>query len=343
MAIPAIIILITATCWIVYELLLSTISSYLLGNSILQFSITIWFFLFWLGIWSFLAKFIKNYEKTFIIVETVLAIIWWGSIIFIKWIYLYLINYLLIFHIVYIAYTTFIWILVWLEIPLIWIFLDKKFKNFQKTISSLLSFDYIWSLIWTIIFPLALLPWLGLTYTAIAVGIFNLVASILFITISNLQTKTKIKFLLTNLIWIIFLIIFSFLSQQKLETLWEHFFYQEPIIYSKHSQYQQIVITQRWDDIRLYLDWHLQFLSLDEHRYHDSLTYFPYKLISNFTGKSLNILILWWGDGLAARNLLNYLSWKNINYKITLVDLDPLITELAKTFPLLVKLNKNKN
>ena len=341
MIIPAIIIIITATCWIIYELLLSTVTSYLLWNSIEQFSITIWFFLFWLGIWSFLAKFVKNYQKTFIITETLLAIIWWLSIIIVKWVYLYLIQYVLVFKLIYIWFVSLIWILVWLEIPLIWIFLNEKYRNFQTTIGNLLSLDYIWSLIWTIIFPIILLPRLWLTYTAIIIWILNLTVSIIFLTISNLKTKEKIKFLLVNLIGLTFLISVSIFSLNKLEHLWDHFFYEEPIIYSHRSKYQYIVITQRWNDIRLYLDWHLQFLSLDEHRYHLSLTYFAKKYIDQFSWNNLKILILWWGDGLATRNILEYLSWKHINYNITLVDLDPEITNLAKNFYLLKKLNKN--
>lgn len=342
MFIPGIVIIITATCWIIYELLLSTLSSYLLWNSILQFSLTIGFFLLGLWIWSFLAKFIKNYEKIFIIIETILAIIWWGSIILIKWIYLYLINYLFIFQIFYLLFVVLIWILIWLEIPLIWIFLNKKYQNFQKTIWNLLSLDYIGSLIGTILFPVLLLPWLWLTYTAIAVWIFNLIVSIIFIIISSISTKEKIKFLIINFLGLILLLWIYLFGIKKIEKIWDHFFYWEPIVYSTQSPYQKIVITQRWNDIRLYLNWHLQFLSLDERRYHTSLTYFAKKFIENFSGKKLKILILWWGDWLAVRNLLECLSKKkNINYQITIVDLDPYVTNLAKNFPLLVKLNKN--
>lgn len=342
MLIPSVIVIITSICWIIYELLLSTVSSYLLWNSIEQFSITIWFFLFGLWIWSFLSKTIKNYQKTFIITETLLAIIWWLSVIFVKWIYLYLIEYLIIFKIIYILLSSLIWILVWLEIPLLWIFLDNKYKNFQKTIWNLLSLDYIWSLIWTIIFPIILLPRLWLTYTAISIGILNLIVSIIFLTISNLTTREKLKFLIINFLGIIILIFTSILSINKLETIWEHFFFEEPIIYSHRSKYQYIVITQRWDDIRLYLDGHLQFLSLDEYRYHYSLTYFTNKYIKKLTNwNNLKILILWWWDGLAVRNILEYLSWKKLNYNITLVDLDSEMINLAKNFYLLKKLNKN--
>ena len=58
------IVLLTALCGIIYELLLSSISSYLLWNSITQFSITIWFFLFGLGLGAYFSKKVKKYRST---------------------------------------------------------------------------------------------------------------------------------------------------------------------------------------------------------------------------------------------------------------------------------------
>jgi spermidine synthase len=344
------VVLLTALCGIIYELLLSAISSYLIWNSIVQFSITIWFFLFGLGLWSHISKYIKNLEKSFLYVEIILALLGAFSVLTIKWVYIWLINYELIFQIFYILLVVSIWTLVWLEIPIIASILDKKNKNIQTTVWDVFSWDYIWSLIWTLLFPFILIPWLGLTYTAFAVWILNLIIAFSFLVYIKSQDK-NFPFWLKEIIviWLSFLIIIIgwLYSKDRLETLWDHFFYKEPILYSKHSQYQKIVITKRWNDIRLYLNGHLQFLSLDENRYHTSLTYFPKKLIDNFSWNKLDILILWWGDGLATRNLINYLSWKNFKWNITLVDLDPQITYLAQTHPILLKLNKwslnNKN
>ena len=344
------IVLLTSLCWIIYELLLSTMSSYLLWNSVLQFSLTIWFFLFWLWVGSYISKYVKNLEKSFLNVEISLALSWAFSILLIKYAYIYLSSYELFFQLFYILFVIFIWWLVGLEIPLIASILDKKNKNIQETVWDVFSWDYIWSLIWTLLFPFLLLPWLWLTFTAFSVWIINLAVALSFIVYINSKAKNTfwISQFIKILVSLLIIIIWGLYTKSHLESLWDHFFYKEPILHSSHSQYQKIVVTKRWDDIRLYLNWHLQFLSLDENRYHTSLTYFWKKYINSFTGNNLNILILWWWDGLATRNLIDDIKWfKNdskwwkLNWKITLVDLDPEITKLAQTNDILLKLNKN--
>jgi spermidine synthase len=85
----------------------------------------------------------------------------------------------------------------------------------------------------------------------------------------------------------------------------------------------------------MYLNWNIQFLSLDEERYHEALVDWPMKLLEE-NNQNISVLILWWWDGLAARNILKY---SNVS-DITLVDLDPKITELAKHQIDLVYLNQ---
>ena len=55
--------LLISICSIIYELLISSISSYIQGDSITQFSITIGLYMSAMGIGSYLSKFIK--EKLF--------------------------------------------------------------------------------------------------------------------------------------------------------------------------------------------------------------------------------------------------------------------------------------
>ena len=49
---------IISTCGLVYELLISTLSSYFLGSSVLHFSLTIGLFMSFMGVGSYLSKFI---------------------------------------------------------------------------------------------------------------------------------------------------------------------------------------------------------------------------------------------------------------------------------------------
>ena len=69
-------ILIVALCGIVYELIIGTVSSYLLGNSVYQFSLTIGFFMFAMGVGSHLSRYVETrLLETFIYVEMALALV----------------------------------------------------------------------------------------------------------------------------------------------------------------------------------------------------------------------------------------------------------------------------
>ena len=114
---------------------------------------------------------------------------------------------------------------------------------------------------------------------------------------------------------------------------WSQRLYSDRIVYSKQSKYQNIVMTKNKKDIRLYLNGNLQFSAHDEYRYHEALTHLPL----GYLDSANNILILGGGDGLAVRELLKY---PDISH-ITVVDLDPEITELAKKNNHLLELNKN--
>ena len=69
-------ILVVALCGIVYELIIGTVSSYLLGNSVYQFSLTIGFFMFAMGVGSYVSRFIGgNLVQAFVKIELILALI----------------------------------------------------------------------------------------------------------------------------------------------------------------------------------------------------------------------------------------------------------------------------
>jgi spermidine synthase len=339
------IVFLVATCSIVYELLLSTASSYLLWNSILFFSLTIGFFMFGLWIGSFFTKFVKNSFTTFLKIELLIALFWWLSVIVIKSLYLLLIDYSLLFLIFYIVYVLIIWALTGYEIPLIWNIVykwqeDNDKSEFKQVIWDVFTYDYVWALLATFLFPFILLPFLWLAYTSIAVWIFNVFVAFLFI--SQKEVKEELykwwkyfSYLMMNILVFCILLWFAIFNHFRFETIRDHFFYKETILIKEHSQYQEIVVTKQWNDIRLMLDWHVQFVSLDEYRYHNSLRAVWQNNIKN----DMKILILWWWDWLLAKSIIETLSWKN--FEITLVDLDPKITELAKNNSIFKHLNNN--
>lgn len=339
-------VLILSTCALVYEFLLSTLSSYLVWNSVLQFSLTIWLFLSWIWIGSFLSRFVKKWAKVFYFSEILLWIVWWLSVFLIKFLYIYFFNYLVIFYVFYFFIVIFIWMLVWFEIPILWNLVSEHKKqekdSFKNLISDVFTYDYIWAIVATFAFPFILLPFLWLTYTALILWFFNLLVAFVFINEKNIKKyykENKMYFKYTVfLIFVIFLYLLSaFFIKNNFENFWDHFFYKEPILLKTQSKYQEIVITKRDSDIRLLLDWHLQFMSLDEKRYHDALWSVWDGIIKNDKTKN-NILILWGWDWLLARNVIE--SFDRSNFKITLIDIDKVMTDTAKENKILLDLNK---
>jgi spermidine synthase len=111
----------------------------------------------------------------------------------------------------------------------------------------------------------------------------------------------------------------------------ENNIYADEVIFSRDTHYQRIVLTKWKDDIRLFLSSHLQFSSRDEYRYHEALVHPGLAAVPG----AQRVLVLGGGDGLAVREILKYPGVRSI----TLVDLDPEMTRLFSTHPLLTPLN----
>ena len=69
-------VFVVAICGLIYELLAGTLSSYLLGSSVTQFSMVIGLFLTAMGIGSFLSRFVTaELLRTFLAVEILVGLI----------------------------------------------------------------------------------------------------------------------------------------------------------------------------------------------------------------------------------------------------------------------------
>jgi spermidine synthase len=108
--------------------------------------------------------------------------------------------------------------------------------------------------------------------------------------------------------------------------------YADDIIFARDTRYQHLVLTRFKDDLRLFLNSHLQFSSRDEYRYHEALIHPGLSAVP----APRHVLVLGGGDGLAVREILKYPQIESI----TLVDLDPEMTKLFSTHPMLIKLNE---
>lgn len=322
-------IFLIAICGIIYELIIGAISSYLLGNSVKQYSITIGLFMSAMGIGSFLSqRFRKNLFDIFAAIEIAIGVVGGVSAVLLFAAYAYTGFYYFVMYLTIII----IGILVGLEIPIITRIIEEKENNLRITIANVLSFDYIGALLGSLAFPLILLPYLGEIRTAFLVGLINIGVAVLIIFKYQKFIK-NIEWMKTLSIIFALLILIGFITGEYTADAIEDSFYRDRIIYSKQTPYQKMVVTKHRDDLRLFLDGNIQFSSLDEYRYHEALVHPAMSLAE----KKEDILILGGGDGLAAREILKYESVKNI----VLVDLDPEVVEFCKTNPLIRKLNQD--
>src|ERR1700730_2457181 len=73
-------VLIIATCGLVYDLLAGTLASYVLGDSVTQFSLIIGIYLFALGVGAWVSRYIdSSIARAFIEVELGVALLGGGS------------------------------------------------------------------------------------------------------------------------------------------------------------------------------------------------------------------------------------------------------------------------
>lgn len=319
-------VLVIAACGLVYELLAGTVASYVLGDSVTQFSLIIGIYLSALGVGAWLSRFLDHdLAARFVDVELAVALIGGLSapLLFLgfsrlEWFRLFL--YLVVFT---------IGVLVGLELPILMRILKEQLE-FKDLVARVLSFDYIGSLAAAVLFPMFLMPRLGLVRTSIVFGLLNAAVGLygtwLLRPLLRGVTVLRIRAAIVTVILLV-----AFIRADALTTLAEDELYADDIVYTTSSPYQRILVTKNAAGFQLFLNGNLQFSSADEYRYHEALVH-PAMSSANAPKR---ILILGGGDGLALREVLKYPSVEHV----TLVDLDPKMTSLSETFLPLGQLN----
>ncbi|MBB3697991.1 polyamine aminopropyltransferase [Flammeovirga yaeyamensis] len=329
----------TGLSGIVAEYVLSTLASYFLGNSVFQWTMTLSFMLFAMGLGSRFSKYIEtNLLEKFIIVEFILSLlVSFSSIIaysisaFISFTPKYTIFPLPLDGVV--IYTTSICIgfLIGLEIPLA-TRLNDQFEALKVNISSVMEKDYFGSLFGGLFFAFVGLPLLGLTYTPFVLGFVNLLVAILLLwRLDDLLEHKWNKILKISSVLVFASIGIGMFFSNNIINYGEQKLYKDKVVFQKQTPYQRLVVTQWKDDYWLYINGHLQLSTFDEWLYHEPMA-IPAMSISPIPQ---DILILGGGDGCLVREALKFPSVKSI----TLVDLDPEMTKLAKENPIFKKLN----
>ncbi|MER2625952.1 MAG: polyamine aminopropyltransferase [Accumulibacter sp.] len=322
-------VFVVASCGLAYELIAGALASYLLGDSVTQFSTVIGSYLFAMGVGSWLSRYVeRRLVARFIQVELMVGVFGgfsaaglffvfaWSSAPFKLALYLAVVG---------------IGVLVGLEIPLIMRILERDLA-FKDLVSQVLTFDYLGALAVSILFPVVLVPHLGLMRSALLFGLLNVAVALWACWLFREQLR--------NVGWLgvqggasMLVLLAAFAAAGELTSLAEAHLYADDIVHAESTPYQRIVVTRWKDDLRLHLNNNLQFSSRDEYRYHEALVHPGLSTLP----AARRVLVLGGGDGLAVREILKYQQIESV----TLVDLDPAMTRLFASAPPLRKLNED--
>ena len=322
-------VFVIASCGLAYELIAAAQASYLLGDSVMQFSTVIGTYLLAMGVGSWLSRYIeRNLIARFVQIELLVGVFGGFSAALLFLIYVWftapfkLVLYLAVFG---------VGLMVGLEIPLI-MRIMKRDLSFKDVVSQVLTFDYLGALAVSILFPVLLVPHLGLVRSGLLFGLLNVLVALWALWLFRVQLQHAVALKAQAVVAFVLLAI-GFAAAGKFTTLAEAHLYADEIVHAQSSPYQRIVLTRWKDDLRLYLNINLQFTSRDEYRYHEALVH---PGLATLPG-ARRVLVLGGGDGLALREILKYPQIESV----TLVDLDPAMTRLFSSAAQLRKLNED--
>lgn len=317
----------TGLAGIVAEYVMATLASYLVGDAVRQWTLVISTMLFAMGLGSRLSRHLRRHLlDAFVAAEILLSLLVAGSG---PATFAAAARIETVVPLIY-GLAAAIGILIGAELPLA-TRLNERFEELRTNVSSVIEKDYYGALAGGLLFAFVALPYLGLTYTPMALGALNwAVAAALVWRLRALLVHRRLLILaccatpvaLAVLAWVAEPIVL-FGEQRR---------YRDRVVHVEQSPHQRIVLTEWRGDHWLYLDGNLQLSTVDEERYHEPLVHPALALAAS----PRRVLILGGGDGMALREALEHPRVESV----TLVDLDPAMTGLARRHPALVAANR---
>jgi spermidine synthase len=321
-------VLLIAACGLVYELVAGTLSSYLLGDSVLQFSTVIGVYLSAMGLGSYLSKYLqRGLAQRFVEIELAVAIVGGLSapVLFLAFAQTHA------FRVVLYGLVAAIGTLVGLEIPLLMRILKEQVR-FRDLVAHVLTLDYVGALFASLLFPLLFMPKLGLVRTSLLFGLLNAAVGLwgTYILESQIPRTAWLRVrcalvMLPLAVGVVFANRFTLMVEEEI--------FADEIVYAKESPYQRIILTRGRGSFQLFLNGNLQFSSADEYRYHEALVHPAFAIHPG----AKRVLVCGGGDGLAVREILRHPEVQ----EVVLVDLDPAMTDMARRNPLVSELNRH--
>ncbi len=319
-------VLVIAVCGLVYELVAGALASYLLGDSVLQFSTVIGAYLCAMGLGSWLSRYVgRGLAARFIQVEALLGLVGGFSAALLFAAFPHMAG----FRVLLYGVVSAIGVLVGMEIPLLMRLLKEQLP-FKDLIGQVLALDYAGGLAASLLFPLVLVPKLGLLSTCFAFGLANAAVG-LWGTHVLREHLPRSGGLRAQCLGVLVLLVGGLVFSGQITAFAESGLYSDEVIMARSSRYQRIVLTRWKDDLRLYLNGHLQFASRDEYRYHEALIHPGLSAVRD----PKRVLVMGGGDGMAVREILKDPRVE----RVTLVELDPEMTRLFRDNETLARLN----
>ncbi|MEP7100916.1 MAG: polyamine aminopropyltransferase, partial [Burkholderiales bacterium] len=267
-------VFVVAACGLVYELAAGTLASYLLGDSILQFSTVIGSYLFAMGVGSYLSRFFeRQLIAHFLRIELLVGLA--GGLMPAA---LFALQSLASpsFRFALYAMVLLVGILVGLEIPLVMRILKRQFRGsgderhgLKNLVSQVLTFDYLGALAVSIAFPLLLVPQLGLIRTGAFFGLLNAAVAVWALWLFRGELRRVGSHAIACAL-VIGALLAAFIGADHVTTWAEDRFYADTVLFSESTKYQRVVVTASPQGVRLFLNGNLQFHSRDEYRYHEA-------------------------------------------------------------------------
>lgn len=316
-----------AVSGLIYELVAATASSYLLGDSVRQFSLVIGVFLASMGLGAWVSRFVQDPLLGFIGAQASLAAV--GAAI------------------APLAFTAFgyghspaapiyiglvlVGALSGMEIPLLTRTLaDLKAGKFA--LENVLSADYLGALAASIAFPILLVPYLGLVNAGLVFGGLNFVVAAFSLLVfrsrlSGARMRRACRLVAVGGLGLGAMVF----AGPGLVGQADRNMFQDPIVYRENTPYQEIVVTSGKGRTRLFLDRSIQFDSRDEAIYHETLVH-PAMAMAPRRNR---VAILGGGDGMAVREVLR---WEDVE-EVFLIDIDKRLPQIFGEMPELADLN----
>ena len=320
-------VFVVAACGLLYELAAGALASYLLGDSVLQFSTVIGTYLFAMGVGSWASRhFERELPAHFLRIELLIALLG-GALPAV----LFIANATVpgAFRPLLYAMVLAVGTLVGLEIPLVMRILRRD-VSLKDLVSQVLTFDYLGALAVSLAFPLLLVPQLGLIRTGFLFGLMNAAVAVWALWLFRHELPRWREFAGACAL-VGALLAAGMAGAGQITSLAEERLYQDRIAYAETTPYQRIVVTSGRAGLRLFLNGNLQFAQRDEYRYHEALVH-PAMAAQ---GAPRRVAVLGGGDGMAVREILKYPSVQSV----TLVELDPAMTRMFRDTPQLAQLN----